>query len=119
MFVHAVPMTLAADGTHVAVPSVLIILLIGAVIYTFGYARAVMHRANTDYKTTKAAVPVLRKAFWKAFVAALKVGGVIAVVVLVLSMWVYGEIKGGKAGAGDSRPSPSSSAHPNPRHSNG
>jgi hypothetical protein len=38
-----------------------IVLLVGGTIYLFGYLRAVMHRANRDYKSTKAAVKPLRK----------------------------------------------------------
>lgn len=108
-------MILAADDTHVAVPTVLIVLLIGGGIYTFGYARAVMHRAGKDYKTTKAAVPALRKAFWQAVIAVVKVGGVIALIVVVLGMWVYGEIKGNKS---DARPTPSPSSSTPSRHPN-
>lgn len=96
-------MLLTANETQshdVAVPSVLIIFIIAAVIYTFGYLRAVMHRANKDYKTTKAAVPTLRKGFWAAWWAAVKIGALVLIAVLILSGWAWREIRGNKADAG-------------------
>lgn len=66
----------------------LIVFIIGGVIYAFGYARSQMHRANKDYKTTKAAVPVLRKGFWMAWWAAVKVGFWVALAAFVLIVWM-------------------------------
>lgn len=111
MLRHAVFMVLAAQDTHVAVPSVLIVLLIGGVIYSFGYVRAVMHRANRDYKTTKAAVPNLRRAFWRAWLDALKFGVIGAVILMVLGVWAWREMRGNQNEVGNSKPSPSPSSH--------
>lgn len=76
------------DGTQIAGPVVLIVFIIGGIIYTFGYLRAVMHRANTDYKSTKAAVPKLRKAFWSAWWSAVKTGFWVAIAFLILVAWM-------------------------------
>lgn len=84
-------MTLTAsegDSGSTAGQVVLIVLIIGGIIYAFGYARAVMHRANKDYKTTKAAVPVLRKGFWSAWFAVVKVGFWVTIAVAVLFVWM-------------------------------
>lgn len=69
-------------------PTLLVVLILGGVIYGFGYARAVMHRANTDYKKTKAALPDLRKGFWLAWWTAVKVGFWILVGLALLIAWV-------------------------------
>lgn len=95
----------------VAVPTVLIVAIIGGTIYVFGYARAVMHRANKDYKTTKAAVPTLRKGFWKAWWSALKVGALIFVAAVLLIAWAGSELRHDQP-ASDIHPSPSTSAKP-------
>ena len=67
--------------------TVLIVLVIAGIIYVFGYVRAVMHRANSDYKKTKALVPGLRKGFWKAWWAAVKVGAGVLIAVAILVYW--------------------------------
>lgn len=110
-------MTLAADDNPVAVPTVLIVVIIGGIIYTFGYLRAVMHRANKDYKTTKAAVPTLRKAFWKAWVDALKIGALILLAVVILGAWVVAEVRGSRTETSNTKPSPAPSSHAPSRHS--
>jgi hypothetical protein len=74
-------------------PTLLAVLIIGGVIYAFGYARAVMHRANTDYKKTKAALPELRKGFWAAWWAAVKVGLLILIGLALLIAWVVAEAR--------------------------
>jgi hypothetical protein len=103
----------AQQKQSISVPVVLIVFLIGGVIYLFGYARAVMHRANRDYKTTKAAVPVLRKGFWKTWLAAVKVGFWVLIAAAIMVIWVGRDLRGRPA---DATPSPSasvsSSAHP-------
>jgi hypothetical protein len=104
-------MLLTANDNHnpVAVPTFLIVAIIAGVIYTFGYLRAVMHRANKDYKTTKAAVPTLRKGFWAAWWGAVKIGALVFIAVVLLGSWAWHEIRGNQADA-DTKPAPSSSA---------
>lgn len=63
-----------AVAGNTSVPILLGMAVVGGTVYTFGYLRAVMHRANRDYKTTKAALPGLRKGFWSAWWSAVKVG---------------------------------------------
>lgn len=101
----------ASETQHsdVAVPTVLIVAIIAGVIYTLGYLRAVMHRANKDYKTTKAAVPVLRKGFWGAWWAAVKTGTLVLIAVVLLVSWAWHEIKGNQADA-NTKPTPTPSA---------
>ncbi len=66
-------------------------LIIGGTIYAFGYARAVMHRANTDYKKTKEALPGLRKGFWAAWWTAAKAGFWILIAFALLLAWARAE----------------------------
>lgn len=101
-------MLLTADETHVAVPSTVILILLGSTVFGFGYAAAVMKRARLDLRTTKAALPGLRKSFWKALWTTVKVGAVITVAGIVLLVWAWHEIRGNSAGAKTS-PSPSPS----------
>lgn len=62
--------------------------LVGALLlYGFGYAMAVMRRANADYKATKAAVPKLRKGFWLAWWAAMKAGFWIGLIICCFIVW--------------------------------
>jgi hypothetical protein len=63
-------------------------LLGGVVAFPLGYALAVMRRANKDYKTTKAAVGLMRKTFWIAWLAHLRAVAVVAAVLAVLVVWV-------------------------------
>lgn len=102
----------AADESNAAGTVVVIVFLIAGVIYGFGYLRAVMHRANKDYKTTKAAVPTLRKAFWSAWWSAVKTGAVVLLIVVCLVMWM---VRGGDNGADATTPQPSSSVSPSHR----
>lgn len=67
------------------------VMIIGGTIYAFGYFRAVMHRANADYKKTKAGLPDMRKAFWAAWWNAVKAAFWIAIVFLCLIAWVVAE----------------------------
>lgn len=83
---------IAAEQSSVAVPTTLIVVLLGSTLITFGYLKAVMDRANRDYKTTKAGLPVLRKAFWAAFWGAVKVGFWLVVAALFLIGWVIHEV---------------------------
>lgn len=67
---------------------VVIVLVIGGTIYAFGYLRAVMHRANFDYKKTKEGLPGMRKAFWAAWWSAVKVGFWVLLIVACLILWM-------------------------------
>ncbi len=69
------------------------LLLGGALIYGLGYAMAVMRRANRDYKTTKAAVPGLRKGFWAAWRTMMKAAFWIALAVCILIFWVANDFQ--------------------------
>lgn len=62
-------------------------LCAGSTIFALGFAWAVMKRANSDYKKTKAVLPSLRKDFWRAVGAVFKAGMIIAVAVLALAAW--------------------------------
>jgi ribose/xylose/arabinose/galactoside ABC-type transport system permease subunit len=74
-------------------PTLLAVIIIGGTIYTFGYARAVMHRANSDYKKTKAALPGMRKTFWATWWAAVKVGFWVLIALALLIAWVMHEAR--------------------------
>jgi ABC-type Fe3+ transport system permease subunit len=79
----------AADQQpNVSGPVLAIVLLSAGVIYLLGYLRAVMHRANRDYKTTKAAVKPLRKGFWRAWWAAVRIGAIVVVGLILMIGWV-------------------------------
>lgn len=81
-------MLVSADDTQNAYgASLIVIILAFAAVYAFGYVRAVMHRANRDYKTTKAALPGMRKGYWRAWWSAMKRG---TVVLLIVAAVVYG-----------------------------
>jgi hypothetical protein len=81
------------EQPSVSMAAVIIVLIIAAIIYTFGYLRAVMHRANRDYKTTKAAVTKLRRGFWAAWWAAVKVGFWVVVAIGVLGWWAIRDVR--------------------------
>jgi hypothetical protein len=97
----------AEKPESIAMPVILFVGIGAAVIYLFGYVRAVMHRANSDYKKTKALVPGLRKDFWRIWWRACKVGFWIAVFVAVLGFWAYGDIT-------QDRPAPAATIAPSP-----
>jgi ABC-type Fe3+ transport system permease subunit len=101
---------LAADAPlsrSISTPVVLIVLVIGLVIYAFGYLRAVMHRANKDYKTVKASVPKMRKGFWQAWWAAVKIGFWVVLAGFVLVAWVVHDVRA-------ERPVPAATVSPAP-----
>ncbi len=82
---HALSMLLTASESESTLGLSIFWLIVGAgVLYAFGYARAVMHRANKDYKATKAALPGLRKGFWRSWWQAVKVFAAIVVFGLVV-----------------------------------
>lgn len=78
---------------HTSLTVLVVVLLIAAVIYAFGYLRAVMHRANKDYKTAKALVPKLRRGFWSAWWSAVKLGFWVVVAFAVLFLWVVRDVR--------------------------
>jgi uncharacterized membrane-anchored protein len=99
-------MTLSASEPHgIAGPVVLILFIVSGIVFATGYAMAVMHRANRDYKATKAALPILRKGFWKALFAVVKVGFWVAVAAFILIAWMIRDVRHGADA--DSTPSPS------------
>ncbi len=87
------PVAQTQEDQSIAAPVVLIVIIIGGTIYAFGYLRAVMHRANKDYKTTKAAVPALRKGFWRAWWSAVKVGFWVVLAGIVLVAWMVRDVR--------------------------
>jgi heme/copper-type cytochrome/quinol oxidase subunit 2 len=89
---------MAAEQT-VAVPTTAIVILTGAAIFAFGYAMAVVKRANRDYKATKAAVKALRRGFWSTWWVAVKRGVVIVLVGVVLVVWSAREVSRNQDGA--------------------
>jgi hypothetical protein len=99
----------AEQQSSVSGPVLLIVLLAGGSIYLFGYLRAVMHRANRDYKNTKAAVKPMRKAFWSAWVAALRTGAIVGIGVLVLVAWFVRDTRNAESSEPAPSPSPSAS----------
>lgn len=95
---------------NVSGPVLLVVLLAGGTIYLFGYLRAVMHRANSDYKKTKAAVKPLRKAFWSAWVAALRMGAIVGIGLLLMVAWFARDTRNAQSSEPTPSPSPSASA---------
>lgn len=76
-----------------AIPTTLIVILIGSTLITFGYLKAVADRANSDYKKTKAGLPLMRKAFWSAFWKMIKLGFWVALAAFALITWIIVEAK--------------------------
>lgn len=70
-----------------ATSALMVVLLIAATIFVLGYRIAVNRRANRDYKSAKAAVPTLRKAFWATWWQAAKIVAWTAIAVVVLMSW--------------------------------
>ncbi len=80
------------EQPSVPLVAVIIVLIVAGIIYSFGYLRAVMHRANRDYKTTKAALPKMRRGFWHAWWAAVKIGFFVVLAVVVLGWWAVRDV---------------------------
>ncbi len=77
--------------------SFLTYLLAGALLFSFGFARAVWLRAKKDYKSTKAAVKPLRKAMWGAIFRTFKIGLVVVLLAVALAAWVRSDAGKGEA----------------------
>lgn len=100
-------MLAAEDQTNsISGPVLLIVLIAGGVIYSFGYLRAVMHRANSDYQKTKAAVKPLRKGFWVAWLHALRAGAIVTVALMLMVAWF---VRDTRRADGEPAPKPSPS----------
>jgi hypothetical protein len=99
----------AEQQNSVSGPVLLILLLAGGSVYLFGYLRAVMHRANRDYKSTKAAVKPLRKAFWSSWLAALRTGLIVGTGLLLLITWFVRDTRNAESRESVPTPSPSAS----------
>ncbi len=78
-------------GTLVGMPhstvSLLTLLVVGGVLVAFGYAWAVMKRANKDYKTTKKAVSSMRKGFWSSLWVVVRLGVGVFIAVVAIIAW--------------------------------
>jgi hypothetical protein len=100
------------QSNSISGPVLLIVLIAGGTIYLFGYLRAVMHRANRDYKSTKAAVKPLRKGFWAAWFAALRTGALVLIGLMLMVAWFIRDTRQADSSEPATRsPSPSASAH--------
>jgi hypothetical protein len=104
----------APEEHHVSTMIVLGFVGGGLLLYGFGYARAVMHRANDDFKKTKAAVPVLRKDFWRTWWKAVKAATLGLIIFAALAVWMWNEVNDDPADA-TTNPTPSPSVSRSPR----
>lgn len=84
---------LAAAEDNPGIPAGLIVLLIGSTLITFGYLKAVMDRANSDYKKTKSGLPGMRKDFWRAWWKMVKLGIVVAIVGFLMVTWIVHDVR--------------------------
>lgn len=81
-----------SDDASPAMLTMLLTVLAGSLIFTFGSLHAKMGRANKDYKTTKAAVPALRKTFRELLWRAIKVGFWVVLGGLILVAWAIHDV---------------------------
>ena len=86
--------------SRAALLSALLVIAAGTV---FGYHRAVTVRARADYRSTKAAVKPLHRAYWRSLWRTIKAGAVVVVILAVLLGWAARDARD------DAPPSPSSS----------
>ncbi|GAA0538312.1 hypothetical protein GCM10010172_19530 [Paractinoplanes ferrugineus] len=93
-------------GRDVAGPVVLILLLTGSAVFVVGYAMAVMHRANKDYKSSKAGLPKQRKAYWQAWWTAVRRGTLVFLIFVCLVAYWW---RSGDGDADATTPEPSKS----------
>lgn len=80
-------MWLASDQAPAGPSALMVVALVASTIFVLGYRIAVNRRANSDYKTAKAAVPKLRRGFWRTWWAAAKIVGWTALAVVLLMSW--------------------------------
>jgi len=73
------------------IPSLLSVgTLVGLLFgYGVGYIHAVWRRARNDYKTTKAAVPGLRKNKWVAWRTMVQRGTLVGAAIMGLVVWLF------------------------------
>lgn len=83
----------AGEATSSVLTGSLIALLIGSTVFSFGYLKAKVERANSDYKKTKESLPGMRKAYWELWLSAVKVGFWVFVVGFMLIAWVIHDTK--------------------------
>jgi hypothetical protein len=83
----------AGEATSPVLMGSLVALLIGSTVFSFGYLKAKVERANDDYKKTKASLPGMRKSYWNLWLSAVKVGFWVAVVGFALVAWVIHDAK--------------------------
>lgn len=86
----------AGETTSPVMMGALIAVLGASTVFSFGYLKAKVERANTDYKKTKQSLPGLRKAYWGLWASALKVGFWIFIVGFALIAWVISDAKAPK-----------------------
>lgn len=79
---------LAAPADSIAPTVVFMVLISGGTIFGLGYAVAVMHRANADYKDAKAGLPGKRKDYWRAWWSSAKRGFLIFCGLAFLIVWM-------------------------------
>lgn len=85
--------TAAGEAASPVLMGSLIALLIGSTVFSFGYLKAKVERANSDYKKTKEILPGMRKAYWELWLSAVKVGFWVFVVGFLLVIWVINDAK--------------------------
>ncbi len=100
----------STQNTSIASPVVVLLLIGASTIFSFGFAVAVVKRANSDYKKTKAGLPGMRKDFWRLWWKAVKVGFAIAIVAVFLMVWAVRDIRGSNLA-----PAAPASTSPTPR----
>ncbi len=96
----------AAQGSSY---SLLTYVLAAALLFSFGYARAVWVRAKSDYTKTRDAVKPLRKDMWRAIFKALKLGVIVFVVGFALIAWAVHDAR-----EGNGEPTPTEVSSPSP-----
>jgi hypothetical protein len=78
-------------ASSAAFPTLLSTGVLLGVVFVFAYRLAVLHRAHSDYKKTKAAVKPLRKARTSAFWATVRFGFWLFIGAAILLGWAASE----------------------------
>jgi ABC-type Fe3+ transport system permease subunit len=86
----------AGEATSPVLMGSLVALMIGSTVFSFGYLKAKLERANSDYKKTKQSLPGLRKSYWELWASAMKVGVWVFVVGFILIAWIITDAKAHK-----------------------